>query len=240
MAIDRVLKAVQDYLEEEAAILDCAPERVSPQAIAKQLERARGTLRSALKGYDTWRTRERTFRRILVAVDGSDQAGWASDVAGRMAKAFCAKVALVHVVPDPAAIGPEFVYSEPNLLALRRQEGEAFLRNAQQRLPEGLEIQPMLYEGDPARQIVSAAKDWRADLIVIGTHGRGVLGRLLLGSTAESVVRHAPCPVLTVAHSSVELGIEQLVSEEADRPGQPANRLHDKAVASDAAVESVP
>jgi len=56
--------------------------------------------------------------------------------------------------------------------------------------------------GNPASEIVKAAKDWPADLIVIGSHGRGGLTRALMGSVAEGVMRQAPCPVL-VARAKV-------------------------------------
>jgi nucleotide-binding universal stress UspA family protein len=55
-----------------------------------------------------------------------------------------------------------------------------------------------IHVGKTATEIVKAAKDWSADLIVIGSHGRGGVDRLLLGSVAEAVMRHAACPVLVV------------------------------------------
>jgi universal stress protein A len=55
-----------------------------------------------------------------------------------------------------------------------------------------------LREGKPADEILAAAREWEADVIVIGTHGRSGVSRLVLGSTADLVVRHAPCPVLVI------------------------------------------
>jgi nucleotide-binding universal stress UspA family protein len=63
---------------------------------------------------------------------------------------------------------------------------------------EGIEVEEVIVHGDAASEIVRVASERRVDLIVISTHGRTGLGRLLFGSTAESVVRHAPCPVLVV------------------------------------------
>ena len=60
----------------------------------------------------------------------------------------------------------------------------------------------VLREGDATEEILQAADDAGADLIVMGTHGRGAIARALLGSTAEAVVRHANCPVLTVAQQT--------------------------------------
>jgi nucleotide-binding universal stress UspA family protein len=67
--------------------------------------------------------------------------------------------------------------------------------------------------GDPGREIVRAAQEWHADLIVLGTHGRNALGRLMMGSTAEAVFRHAPCPVLLVRQSPADVAEAQLVME---------------------------
>ena len=213
MPVERVLQAVREYLEEEAGIIDCASNEVSRAELRRDLGRAQHELRLALAEYEAANVRERAFRRVLVAVDRSEQATWAVDVAGRLARNLGTKVALVHVVAEPVAVGPEFLYTEPAFRAIRREEGEELLRHAQRRLPAGLDVEVQIYEGDPPHQIVAAAKDWRADLIVLGTHGRGAIVRLLLGSTAEWVVRHAPCPVMTVSHSSAGLFAEQVVSE---------------------------
>jgi nucleotide-binding universal stress UspA family protein len=56
-------------------------------------------------------------------------------------------------------------------------------------------VETIVRQGDPRREIVEAAKDWDAELIVVGSHGRTGLQRLILGSVAEYVVRHAPCSV---------------------------------------------
>jgi nucleotide-binding universal stress UspA family protein len=61
--------------------------------------------------------------------------------------------------------------------------------------PSVLEFLPV---GDPSIEIVKAAREWPADLIVIGSHGRQGVSRMLLGSVAEAVTRHAPCPVLVI------------------------------------------
>jgi nucleotide-binding universal stress UspA family protein len=62
----------------------------------------------------------------------------------------------------------------------------------------GLEVEEVIAHGDAATEIVRVAKERNVDLIVISSHGRTGLGRILFGSTAESVVRHATCPVLVV------------------------------------------
>lgn len=66
----------------------------------------------------------------------------------------------------------------------------------------GLEIEELIVHGDASSEIVRVASERKVDLIVIASHGRTGLGRILFGSTAESVVRHAPCPVLVVKPSA--------------------------------------
>jgi len=66
-------------------------------------------------------------------------------------------------------------------------------------------VEPHVRVGSPAEEIVKAARDTHADLIVIATHGRGGLSRVLFGSVTERVVRHAPCPVLTVRPEKAKL-----------------------------------
>jgi nucleotide-binding universal stress UspA family protein len=205
MSADKVLNAVQEYLGEESAVFECALDPASRERVREELERARTHLRREIAAFEDHRAGGRAVSHILVAVDGSDPAGWATDLAGRIAADASAKVTLVHAITDAAvALSPDYAYAGPGMLAAQREQGEEYLRRAGARLPKGLEVEELLYEGEPARQVIAAAKECGADLIVIGTHGRGVLGRLLLGSTAEWVVRHAPCPVLTVAHSPHE------------------------------------
>ncbi len=62
----------------------------------------------------------------------------------------------------------------------------------------GLEVEEVIVHGEAASEIVRVAKDRQVDLIILSSHGRTGLGRILFGSTAEAVVRHAPCPVLVV------------------------------------------
>ena len=140
-----------------------------------------------------------SFRKILVAVDESAFAARAADVGFDLARSLGAEVAILHVV-DPAvdAYAPEGGIRASELVALAQQDGKRLLAAFAQRAalqPAPLEF---IHVGKPAAEIVKGAKDWRADLIVIGSHGRGRVERLLLGSVAEAVMRHATCPVLVV------------------------------------------
>ena len=105
---------------------------------------------------------------------------------------------LIHVL---APIGPVVEESQlsPTLQRAVRQHGQEQLERLLVKARRaGARARGLLMEGTPAEQIVLAAKSERADLIVMGTHGRTGLARLFLGSVAERVVSAAPCPVLTV------------------------------------------
>jgi universal stress protein A len=144
-----------------------------------------------------------TFKTILVPTDFSPASARALEYAQLVAARFSASLHLLHVAEDPvAAVGPEaYVVDLP---ALREQ----VVQDAERRLTQvaaplsGVTVTTEVLIGSPARTIAKIAADRGADLIVMGTHGRGGLAHLLLGSVAERVIRMAPCPVLTVREHS--------------------------------------
>ena len=138
-----------------------------------------------------------SFRRILIALDDSAIAAHAVEVGTELASALTAQAALVYVVDPTSGFAPDSGIPAVEWIATLKREGQAFLAAAAQRTHEPPAWQ-FLREGKPADQILAAAREWDADVIVIGTHGRSGVSRLVLGSTAESVVRHAACPVLVV------------------------------------------
>jgi nucleotide-binding universal stress UspA family protein len=141
------------------------------------------------------------FRRILVAVDQTIASRWATHLTAQLAAESGARVALVHVLDISRGFSPEFGFVDETAVERLRPFGEELLdRAAAAVLKAGVAVDRIVHEGDPPQEIVAAADRWRADLIVVGTHGHGRLARLLLGSTAETVVRTAHCPVLTVGH----------------------------------------
>ena len=137
------------------------------------------------------------FHRVLIALDESPLAAHAVDVGADLARALHAETALVHVVDPRLAFVPDGGIPLQDELAALKRAGQEFLTNAVQRTAT-LCPWPFLKEGKPADGILAAAREWSADVIVMGTHGRGGLSRLVTGSTAEEVLRHAPCPVMTV------------------------------------------
>lgn len=199
MSLKSLTTGVDRYLEEEQALFAASGEP-AVAALDKRLAPARRGLRREMDALSVWEHTPRAFGRIMVAVDESEQARWALDMAVRIARTSDAELAVVHVIAEPGSVSPELAYAEPAIRAQMRESGANLVKEAAARVPEGIRVSTMLHEGAAPRHICAAAREWDADLIVIGTHGRGMLGRLLLGGTAENIVRHAHCPVLTVAH----------------------------------------
>ncbi|MFM8273008.1 MAG: universal stress protein [Gemmata sp.] len=143
-----------------------------------------------------------TISRILVPTDLSDCATCAVRYGAELAARFGAELVLLHVVPDTVLALPDAVMPAPAPLA-DLQELRAAGRAGLAHLVAALKLENRspraeVRLGSPGQEIVAAASDLHADLVCIATHGRGGLSRVILGSVAEQVVRHAPCPVLTV------------------------------------------
>lgn len=150
------------------------------------------------------------FERILLSTDFSEQAEVAYPWAAKMASIEDGSIVLMHALEDDlVATAPVFAgYMAPGALDLGsyRDEFRAGARRALEAAAErlrgmGARVEPLLVErGKPSQAIVATAEEQECTVIVISTHGRGGLAHLLLGSTAEKVVRTAPVPVLTVHH----------------------------------------
>jgi nucleotide-binding universal stress UspA family protein len=146
------------------------------------------------------------YRRILVALDGSDTSELALRQAIRLAKVHGARSRLLHVV-DELAIGPEPTHTVDDFWRAARHAGERILERAQARAAKaGVKPETKLLEmrtlGALVRRVATAimaeSERWRADLLVIGTHGRRGLSKLVLGSVADGVVRTSARPVLLI------------------------------------------
>jgi len=142
------------------------------------------------------------YRRILVAVDGSNAANRGLREAIRLAKEEGAQLFLIHVVNEYYAFATLDGAPPLDIVPMLREGGKKILgKAAAEAAKQGLKPKPALREtigGPAATAIVREAKKQRADLIVLGTHGRRGVRRLVLGSDAEQVVRTAPVPVLLV------------------------------------------
>lgn len=143
----------------------------------------------------------RRFRRILHPSDFSRASGAALAKAVELARANRAELLLVHVL-SPVLVPAETymsVKAYENLWASTRASGQKGLAALAARARKaGVRVKSVLVQGVPHEQIVRVAKTKRADLIVMGTHGRSGLAKFFLGSVAGRVVAAAPCPVLTV------------------------------------------
>ncbi|HUG92514.1 MAG TPA: universal stress protein [Planctomycetaceae bacterium] len=139
------------------------------------------------------------LQKILLATDFSEPSLGAARYAIELGRRFGAEVHVLYVIEDPVVYLPPF----ENQGIPTKDELEAFARTALDawELPDGAAecvVERRFRHGTPPVQIINDAKEQAVDLIVIGTHGRGALAHLLMGSVAERVVRGAPCPVLTV------------------------------------------
>jgi nucleotide-binding universal stress UspA family protein len=143
-----------------------------------------------------------SFRKILIAVDESPIAAHAVDVGAQLATALGAQLALVSVVDPAQTIAPDCGVPAADLIALAEKDAKRLLAGFRHGAPQGNPPLEFVAVGKPAAEIVKTAKEWPADVIVIGSHGRHGLERALLGSVAEGVMRHAPCSVLVVRTSA--------------------------------------
>ena len=142
------------------------------------------------------------MRRILFASDFSKASGKAFTTAMTLAKANQATLTILHVIVPFVPIVPEqyinTVTWEQIDRQARRWSQRQLVKLVDRAKKAGIRAVGLLLEGDPAQQIVRAARSKRADLLVVGTHGRTGLTKLFVGSVAARVVATASCPVATV------------------------------------------
>lgn len=138
------------------------------------------------------------IKSVLCPTDFSPQSQTATQTALEFARRFNAKLMLLYIIEDPVIYLP-MMESFP-LPSQEQMEtyAEERLENWVPTSDRGdLQIQHFWVHGNPTDEIVKFAAKSKADIIVMGTHGRSGVPHLLLGSVAENVCRHAPCPVLT-------------------------------------------
>ena len=213
-----LVDTVRSYLAAEAAFEGYAGEVPGPACAFNKLHQARRAVTAQLRAYllsggatgarpGANRTRPLPLsRRVLIAIDGSTPSTWAVEFGGQLAETLGAHVMLLHVGEAVTAERNELVYATLQLQDEQRQlrvQWRELLEQAQRALPTSVRCDVMLREGWPVSEIIHVARTWDADLIVMGTRGRGRLTQFLLGSVAEAVIRGASCPVLTVGHEPV-------------------------------------
>ena len=142
-----------------------------------------------------------SIKRILVPTDFSDQGRKALAYGVAFADQFGAAVDLMHGIEPPTGGARAGYISKDEL----RKSAENHMEALHSEWEEyAFPVSKVIVDGYPFVEIVKQARESDADLIVIGTHGRGAIAHMLLGSVAERVVRKAPCPVLTVRDSEHE------------------------------------
>jgi nucleotide-binding universal stress UspA family protein len=143
------------------------------------------------------------IRSILLPTDFSECANYALSYASEFAREAGASIICVHVIePVVPTVGYSGVTEPLPMTDISEQLEESATRElpkiAEHEACAGLAVEEVIAHGDASSEIVRVARERKVDLIVIASHGRTGLGRILFGSTAEQVVRHAPCPVLVV------------------------------------------
>ena len=136
-------------------------------------------------------------KKLLLATDLSEASAAATDEAFELAIRLGASILAVSVI-DPGSLlmpGGRFRVRIDQVREKREQLAQELVERGRE---AGVEVSFLIWTGDPGDMIVEAAEAEHADMILVGSHGRGAVGRLFLGSVSEHVVRNAPCPVLVV------------------------------------------
>ncbi|MBT8387190.1 MAG: universal stress protein [Ignavibacteria bacterium] len=144
---------------------------------------------------------EPEIKKVLVPIDFSDYSKSSLRYAVNFAKKFNAEIYLIYVV-EPVIYPPDFSMGQiaiPSVNAEWDERAREELKNlAKTEIPEGIYVKTILKNGKPFLEIIDTASEENIDLIIIATHGHSGVEHILFGSTAEKVVRKAPCPVLTL------------------------------------------
>lgn len=170
---------------------------------------ARGPGASRLAGLRYHRLTVAEIRTVLVPLDGSEPAESALELAETLASALGSRLALVRVTPTLEEVVARtsaghmagaaiFVDVTPHWEEERAEADRYLERLAGGVRQRGLQVETHHVQGDPAQEILRLAREVPADLVVMSTRGQGGLKRLVLGSTADAVVRAAAAPVLLV------------------------------------------
>ncbi len=156
------------------------------------------------------------IKKILIGIDNSPYAEHAAKYGFDIANKFNAKVGLVHIIepalmPAPSNIDPlsngtmqGTLVGDMEILNIQNDAGETLIERFIKKFGGNLHVTHFNEFGDTADGIISCAKEFSADIIVVGTHSRSGLDRMLMGSIAEHVVRHSEIPVLVVPLKGVD------------------------------------
>ncbi len=136
---------------------------------------------------------------VLAPIDMSETSRLSLKYAATIAAACGAELVVLHATIAPPAAGDPFIgHLAKDPVAWRAELDAKIEAFVSETLPEGSDFRVLVHTERPAEAILAAARDTGADLICMGTHGRAGIARFQLGNTAERLLRHAPCPVLTI------------------------------------------
>jgi nucleotide-binding universal stress UspA family protein len=144
------------------------------------------------------------IKNVMVPVDFSQPSGMVVNYAVAFARVLHAKLTLVHVLEPPQPMLEVDTVGEIAILEVERRE-EALRKLEEVLVPEDeddLDLELVLRSGNIQQEIAAAIRECHADIVILGTHGRGFLGRLILGSTTEGLLRRLHVPVMTVCHTT--------------------------------------
>lgn len=146
------------------------------------------------------------LKRILVPLDFSPPSRRALRFAREWAIRFSSEIILLHVIEPTntfGILGPEPIGPALESVSFHEAARAELEKLAKSEFPSAMSVSVQVRDGAAFDQIAIAAGELKADLVIIATHGRTGLSHALLGSTAERVVRHAPCPVLTLRRANI-------------------------------------
>jgi nucleotide-binding universal stress UspA family protein len=141
------------------------------------------------------------LKKVLVPTDFSESARHAFNYGVSFAREFKAELVLLHVVENLTVGYASDLFPVPMAEVFQEISGYAkaeLAKLAEEARQKGITVAELVAQGKPSAEIIRHAAENSVDMIVLGTHGKGMLDQALFGSTTERVVRRAPCPVLTV------------------------------------------
>jgi nucleotide-binding universal stress UspA family protein len=160
---------------------------------------------------------EPKINKVLVPIDFSDYSKSSLKYAVNFAQHFNASLILVYVV-EPVIYPPDFSMGQIAIptpgLEMDKRASEELDKLAEQDIPSGLKVKKIIKTGKPFVEIIETAAEEDVDIIIIATHGHTGVEHILFGSTAEKVVRKAPCPVLTLREPAKGFKFKDAINKE--------------------------
>lgn len=153
-----------------------------------------------------------SITRLLLATDFSDEARRAEEYASALAASWQIPLSVMTVLEFPPGMNPDYAVNK-QYLTDRMHDASTRLAEFKERIRRrGIVATTHIVNGIPSERVIAAAQSEKADLLVVGTRGKSGLAHVLLGSTAERVIRSAPCPVLAVPTLKDDLSTEESIS----------------------------